>query len=253
MIYKHPVPQQIPLLRELWKTAFEDTEEYLDAFFGSAFLPERSLCAFDGEALAGMLFWFNVSCEGQKMAYLYAVATDPEYRGKGVCRTLMARTHELLQNWGYYGAMLVPVTDGLRRMYAAFGYADCTRIAETFCAAGSSPAGIHAIDTAEYARLRRGLLPEGGVVQEGENLAMLETQVQFYRGPDFLLAAQSTKEGALFGTELLGNAAAAPGILLALGYPQGTFRTPGDRKSYAMFRPLADGAVIPRYFGFSFD
>lgn len=253
MIFKSPGQEQIPLLRCLWKQAFGDTEEYLDAFFGTAFLPERSLCAFDGEVLTGMLFWFDVSCEERKMAYLYAVATAPEYRGRGVCRQLMTRTQELLRARGYAGAMLVPVTDALRQMYASFGYSDCTGISETFCAAGTVPAPLHRIDTAEYARLRRQLLPAGGVVQEKENLALLETQVKFYRGADFLLAARHMEEGALFGTELLGNAAAAPGILLALGCPRGTFRTPGNKIPYAMFLPLEEGAQAPRYFGFSFD
>ena len=99
MIFKSPGQEQIPLLRCLWKQAFGDTEEYLDAFFGTAFLPERSLCAFDGEVLTGMLFWFDVSCEERKMAYLYAVATAPEYRGRGVCRQLMTRTQELLRRF----------------------------------------------------------------------------------------------------------------------------------------------------------
>ena len=180
-------------------------------------------------------------------------ATDPEYRGKGVCRTLMARIHELLQNWGYYGAMLVPVTDGLRRMYAAFGYADCTRIAETFCAAGDSPVSLHRIQAEEYAKLRREYLPQGALLQEGESLRFLETQACFFRGSDFLLAARAAEEDSLFGYELLGSAAAAPGILKALGCAQGTFRTPGTKIPFAMFLPLEADAKPPSYFGFAFD
>lgn len=253
MIFKHPAPAEVPQLRRLWKTAFGDTDEYLDAFFRTAFSSERSFCAFSGDTLAAMLFWFDVSCDGQKLAYLYAVATAPEFRGRGICRTLVAGTHELLKKRGYDGALLVPVNDGLRKMYAGFGYEDAAGICETFCAAGNKPVPIHAIDTAEYALLRRQMLPAGSVVQEGENLALLETQVKFYKGADFLLAAQSTEEGALFAPELLGNLAAAPGILLSLGYPQGTFRTPGHKEPYAMFLPLKAEAVAPEYFGFSFD
>lgn len=253
MKFSHPAPEQLPLLRRLWKTAFGDTDSFLDAFFGTAFSPLRCRCAqTDGET-AGMLYWFDISCRGRKMAYIYAVATHPAHRGKGVCRALMADTHALLKEQGYAAALLVPVTENLRGMYASFGYVACTTVSETFCAAGSSPAPIHSIDREEYARLRRQWLPPGGVVQEGENLAFLETQVSFFKGMDFLLAAQPTDEGALFGTELLGNAAAAPGILLSLGYSQGTFRCPGSKKPFAMFLPLTDGAEIPGYFGFAFD
>lgn len=249
----YPAPEQLPLLRRLWKTAFGDTEEFLDAFFSTAFSPLRCRCAQAEGETAGMLFWFDVSLEQQKMAYIYAVATRPAHRGKGVCRALMADTHALLQSQGYAGALLVPVTEDLRSMYASFGYRDCTTVSETFCAAGNIPAPIHCIDREEYARLRRQLLPEGSVLQEGESLAFLETQATFYRGMDFLLAAQSTPEDALFGTELLGNPSAAPGILRSLGYPQGTFRSPGTKKPFAMFLPLKEDAPVPGYFGFAFD
>lgn len=253
MTCKHPSQSNIPELRTLWKRAFGDTEGFLDAFFQTAFSPERSLAAFFGEQLAGMLHWFDTELEGRKYAYIYAVATKPEFRGRGVCRELMVRTHGILKDRGYAGALLVPQTEDLRRMYAAFGYADCGSIREWFCAAGSKPVDIHVIDPSEYARLRRQLLPRGSVVQEGENLDFLQTQVCFYRGTDFLLAAQSTPEGALFGTELLGNTDVAPGILLSLGYAQGTFRSPGNQKQYAMFLPLTQDAPAPSYFGFSFD
>lgn len=253
MRFDHPTTAQLPQLWQLWKTAFGDTDAYLNAFFGTAFSPLRCRCASIPGETAGMLFWFDISCSGKKMAYLYAVATHPAHRGRGVCRALMEDTHALLKAQGYAGSLLVPVTETLRSMYASFGYRSCTCISEAFCAAGGKPVAIHRIDREEYARLRHQWLPEGGVVQEGENLAFLETQVSFYQGMDFLLAAQPTEEGALFGTELLGNAAAAPGILLSLGCPQGTFRTPGSKKAFAMFRPLAEDAPTPQYFGFAFD
>lgn len=253
MTFEHPAPERLPLLRQLWKTAFGDTDEFLDAFFRTGFSPERSRCAVENDSLAGMLYWFDVRCGGQKMAYIYAVATHPGHRGKGVCRGLMTDTQALLQHQGYAGVLLVPQSEGLRKMYASFGYSDCTSVSETFCAAGAAPVPVHSIDREEYARLRRHWLPEGGVVQEGENLTFLETQAAFYSGTDFLLAAQSTPEGALFGTELLGNGGEAPGILRALGYSQGTFRTPGEKVPFAMFLPLIQDAQQPSYFGLAFD
>ena len=229
MTFEYPVPEQVSLLKQLWQITFGDTEEFLAAFFAAAYAPLRCRIAREKDETLGMLYWFDVTCREQKMAYLYAVATHPDHRGKGVCRRLMADTHTLLKNSGYEGALLVPQTDQLREMYAAFGYRNCTTVAETFCAAGSAPTQLHRIDRDEYARLRRQFLPEGSVIQEGENLRFLETQSQFYRGADFLLAAQRVDGDTLFGTELLGSADAAPAILKSLGYSQGTFRTPGDK------------------------
>lgn len=253
MTINHPTPDQLPILRQLWKTAFGDTDLFLDNFFQTAFSPLRCLCALSEGETAGVLYWFDVSVDNRKMAYLYAVATHPNHRGKGVCRGLMTAAHALLKAQGYAGALLVPQTDALREMYAGFGYRSCTTVSETFCAAGDSPVPLHQIDVAEYARLRREWLPECSVIQEGENLRFLGTQAQFYRGNDFLLAAQETDEGTLFGTELLGNTAAAPGVLKALGFGQGTFRTPGDKKPFAMFLPLEKAGPVPAYFGFPFD
>lgn len=253
MTFEYPAPEQLPVLKRLWADAFGDTEEFISAFFSSAFSPLRCRVAREHDSTAGMLYWFDVTCGNQKMAYLYAVATHPDHRGRGVCRRLMADTHTLLKQQGYWGALLVPQDGGLRSMYAAFGYRSCTTVSETFCAAGDLPAELHRIDREEYARLRRTFLPEGSVVQEGENLRFLESQARFYRGQDFLLAAQETQGEALFGTELLGSAAAAPAILKSLGYARGTFRTPGDKADFAMFLPLREDAAAPAYFGLSFD
>lgn len=253
MTFDYPTPDRMNLLRQLWKTAFSDTDEFLDRFFAACFSPLRCRCALEEGRTVAALYWFDVVCRGKKLAYFYAVATHPDFRGRGVCRSLMADTHTLLAEQGYDGALLVPQSEGLRKMYASFGYRDCTTVSETFCAAGEAPVSIHTVNREEYARLRREYLPADGVVQEGENLAFLETFARFYSGPGFLLAAQDDGEGNLFGAELLGNGAAAPGILRALGYAQGTFRTPGEKMPFALFLPFGPDAVAPGYFGLAFD
>ena len=253
MIFEYPLPEQLPVLKQLWQEAFADSEQYIHHFFSRAFSPLRCRIARENEETVGMLYWFDVTCRGQKMAYLYAVATRSSYRGMGVCRRLMEDTHALLKEHGYTGVLLVPQTPALREMYTSFGYHNCTRVSETFCAADSATTALHQIDGEEYLRLRREYLPEGGVVQEGENLHFLETQARFYRGVDFLLAAQETEGESLFGAELLGNGTAAPRILKTLGYGQGTFRMPGEKQDFAMFLPLEEQAAAPGYFGLAFD
>jgi hypothetical protein len=137
-------------------------------------------------------------------------------------------------------------------MYRKMGYETCTSIAEISCTAGDSPVRIRNVGTQEYAVLRRKLLPEHGVLQEGNNLTFLTAQTQLFAGEDFLLAAW-LEEDTLHGTELLGNPAAAPSILRALGCEKGIFQIPGKDKPYAMIHMLQNEAVIPKHFGFSFD
>lgn len=245
MNIEHPTSTQIPQLRALWKEAFGDSDSFLDTFFGTAFAPERCLCVTVNGEIAAAAYWF--SC-GQ-YAYIYAVATAKRHRGKGLCHALMAKIHALLQRQGYDGCIVVPGEESLRRFYAGMGYADFGGMEEFSCAAGA-PLPIHKVGAEEFATLRRQYLPDGGVVQEGENLAFLSRWAEFYAGADFLLTA--TREGeTLRGLELLGNRAVAPGILSALDATCGTFCTPGHTP-FAMYKSLVVKNP-PTYFGFAFD
>lgn len=248
----YPRPEQIPQLRSLWKAAFGDGDEFLDPFFEIAYAPGRCRCVTVNGKLAAALYWFETTCEGQRFAYVYAVATDPDFRGRGLCAALMADTARLLQEQGYDGILLYPASDGLARMYGKMGYERCTTVSEFTCEAAVEALPLRRIDKKEYAQLRRLLLPRGGVVQEGPMLAFLATQASFYAGEDFVAAVSEGDEG-LHCHELLGNLSAAPGILRALGQKSGFFRTCGGEKLFAMARSLRKNCRKPAYFGLPLD
>ena len=242
----HPTLQQVPLLRELWKEAFGDSDDFLDLFFESGFAPGRCLCAMDGDALAAAAYWFPCG----ECAYIYAVATAKSHRGRGICHGLMSAIHALLTQQGYAGAIVVPGEESLRGFYGGMGYENFGGIRQWRCGAADRPEPLRQLSADEFAALRRGSLPEGGVVQEGVNLAYLSRLVNFYAGNGFLLAA--VMEGTtLYAPELLGNTAAAEGITAAFGAKEGRFRSPGEIP-FAMYKVLA-GEKIPTYFGFAFD
>lgn len=247
----YPEPGQLTQLRELWKEAFGDDEGFLDLFFYRIFSSDRCRCISENGRITAALYWLDCRCDGKPMAYLYAVATGKNHRGKGKCAALMADTHTLLRSLGYAGCILVPGEPWLFRMYGKMGYGICSGIGETHCKASEDPIPFRPIDSAEYARLRREMLPPGGVVQEGENLLFLENLAKFYAGEGFLLCA-SIEKGRLVVPELLGNITVAPNILAALGAREGTFRFPGDNRSFAMYHPLSD-TPAPKYFGLAFD
>ena len=252
MLVDHPSARHIPQLRQLWKTAFGDTDAFLDSFFRTAFSCDRCRCILEADAVAAVLYWFDCTTGGQKTAYIYAVATHPDFRNRGLCRKLMADTHALLKDRGYASAVLVPQKESLRAMYAEMGYRDCGGLDVLQCTAAEAPASLRAIGAEEFAELRRQLLPEKGVVQEGENLTFLAEQLQFYAGDGFLLAAYA-ENGTLHGVELLGSYPDLSGIVTALACDGGHFRTPGNTIPFAMFHPLTEQAAIPAYFGFAFD
>lgn len=238
-------------LKDLWSLAFGDTPEMIDLFFSTAYAPRRCRFLMEGETAAAALYWLDAEYRGQKFAYIYGVATHPGYRGRGLCRKLMEKTHREFAELGYAGAVLMPAEAGLRAMYAKMGYRECSTIEEFSCRPGAA-VDIRAIGAEEYTRLRREFLPEGGLIQEGENITYLRTYAALYAGDDFLLAAVHEKD-RLFGLELLGNKNAAPGILKAMGYETGTFRTLGDGTPFAMGIPLREDAEMPNYLGLAFD
>ena len=137
-------------------------------------------------------------------------------------------------------------------MYEKMGYRAATTVSKIAVQQGSVPARLTQINGAEFAKLRKQLLPTGGVVQEGAALLYLQTYCKFYKGADFLLVA-SEENGALRGQELLGNTDAAPGILRTLGYETGTFRTLGNDRNFAMFLPLTANCPTPGYFALALD
>lgn len=247
-----PVPQQGMALARLWQEAFDDSTEFIEGFFCTGFSPSRCRCLSVNNEIAAALYWLDVTCDGQRFAYLYAVATAKAHRGKGLCKQLMEDTHAHLKLRGYDGILLVPQTEALRQMYAKMGYHNCTTIREFSCDAAAEPVALQRIDRDEYAEARISFLPQGGAVQDEESIAYLEMMAFFYRGDGFLLAAR--KEGSrLYCPELLGNDSAAPGILAALNCAGGTFRTPGGDTPFAMFLPLEPDAKAPSYLGFAFD
>lgn len=251
MTFEYPAQTMIPALRELWKDAFGDADDFLDDFFRTGFSPDRCRCVIQNGRPAAVLYWFECGLEGEKLAYLYAVATARAFRGRGLCHALMADTHTLLERQGFRGTVLVPGASSLAAFYGTMGYRYATSIRELFCTAEGEPVELRSVDPAEYAQLRRKLLPEGTVLQEGPALDFLHTQARLYAGTHLLLAAR--REGdTLFGLELLGDPALAPRLLGALGCAQGRFRLPGEGRDFAMFRPM-NGGKTPKYLGFAFD
>ncbi len=244
MNFDHPTPTMIPQLRQLWKEAFGDTDNFLDQFYGKAFSPDRCLCATTDGEVAAMAYWFH--CE--EYAYIYAVATAKQYRGQGISHALMGRIHEILTDRGYAGCLLVPGEESLRQFYRGMGYENCGGV-EEFDAEAGEAIPLRKLDVQEYAALRRKYLPKGGVTQAGVNLDFLSCWASFYEGENILIAAV-WEDGKLLVLELLGDRNAASGITAAMGAQIASFRTPGDTP-FAMHRPL-NANKPPKYFGFCF-
>jgi len=247
-----PTPDQGMQMAALWQEAFGDSLEFIEGFFVTAHSPSRCRCITEEGRVVAALYWLDTSYQGQRFAYLYAIAVAKSHRGRGLCRKLIEDTHAHLALRGYDGCLLYPATDALRQLYRKYGYETRTTVSRFTCTAGTDPVPLQRIDRDTYAALRRTYLPENAVIQEEENVAYLEMMAFFYAGEDFLLAA-STEAGKLTSPEYLGPREKAPQILAALNCTEGTFQTPGEDLPFAMFLKLRPEAKAPGYFGLAFS
>ncbi len=254
----HPLPSQICELRKLWKDTFGDSDAFLDLFEETAFSPKRCRCVVINDKVVAALYWFDCEFQENTIAYIYAVATEKEFRGQGICHALMKDTHKHLKENGYVGAILSPANDHLFDFYEKMGYKTCAHTSElvfkedSLYAFDKKDISLRKITKEEFAKLRRDFLPKDAVLQEKENLAFLEKQADFFTGNKFLLTAQK-KESHLQGIEFLGDTSLIPSILKYLGCTSGHFRTTGNEKPFGMYLSFKDIGSIPSYIGFIFD
>lgn len=97
----------IPALRALWQLVFGDTDEFLDVFFELLFPDCRTaVIEEDGRIVAAA---YAIALEN--IRYIYAVATHPDFRGKGYGEAVTCAAA------GGEPACLYPASEGLRGWY----------------------------------------------------------------------------------------------------------------------------------------
>ena len=236
----------IDRLCRLWKQAFGDTDEFLEDFFCVAFSEDRCATLEKDGNLAAMLYWCDCAWENKKIAYIYAVATDEAYRNQGLCRSLMQKTHHRLQSLGYAGAVLVPGSRGLFKLYEKLGYEPFCSMLTVTLDAGEETVDLATLSHDEYSKRRLPLLPHGSVVQDDLTFDFLATFCNFYTAADCLFCG-GMEEDIFYFQEFLGDPERVPAILHALGAKKGVLRIPGDTP-FAMYRPLNGGEDFPAHF-----
>ena len=252
MIIKSPESKDIPILRQLWKNAFGDTDAFLDKFFKTGFSFDRCrILTVDGVLAAG-LYWFDCLWNGKKVAFLYAVATDKAYRSKGLCRALMEDTHRHLMQSGYHGAALVPGNESLFSLYEKFGYRPFCPMETKKVPKGATAVFLQEIDADTYRALRKNFLPEDSLLQEGATLDFLAAFAKFYKGETCLFSAYEENCNLhiceYFGQEnLLGNIAKAKNAEFAIA------RIPDGEKLSAMYLDFEGDSLLPTYLGITLN
>ena len=245
-------PADRPALTELWNTCFGDDPTEIKAFFDRLW-PEIQI--FVTEDVAAMATALPVRWQSKRAAYLYAVGTDPEQRGQGLCRRLLSEAEDWLREQGFSYALLSPAGTSLFPFYEALGYAVsfyCRRCTFLGMATGTA---VRFVNPEEYAAARAKYAPEGGVEYP---VSLLELQSGI--GPlvevaGLGCAALEQTMGGYTARELLSPdpQAAAAAICSRLSLHGLPSRLPGGDTPFAMAKSLDGSPLAPSYLGLAFE
>jgi len=135
MNYRPSLPSDTPVLTKLWKEVFGDTEDYIHRFLVHFGIDAGYVCETDCKIVA-MAFAlptvlnFPLNSPPLKgigdglntLKYIYACATHPEYRGKGIMGNLLAIIYEEACKENAAGIFLQAARPSLINYYKRLGF-----------------------------------------------------------------------------------------------------------------------------------
>ena len=129
------VPEDIPALRELWQLAFGASGPYVDNFFNVYYRPERMLVLEEDGLVRAMTAWFDTTfvvpgAGAFRAVYLYAVATHPDCRSRGLSGRLLAWADDWFREQGIPAVITVPAQPSLHNFFGANGFRECFTLFE---------------------------------------------------------------------------------------------------------------------------
>ena len=111
-------------MRAMWHDIFGDEIAEIDSFLvrHTDALP---VIHKEADKVVSMLFVVPLQMWEQRVAYIYAVATLPEYRGRGIASELLSEALRYISESGNFDcAALIPSSTESKRLYERLGFED---------------------------------------------------------------------------------------------------------------------------------
>ena len=275
-------PADVPALRDLWVLAFGDGGDYLDNFFQVYYRPERMLVLEEDGLIRAMTAWFDtaflVPSQGEyRAAYLYAVATHPSCRGKGLAGELLAWADDHFRDLGIPAVTTVPAQPSLHKFFGANGFRECFVLEEAERVFDTVPAEeiLRSVSPGEYGAVREALLSHLPHIAYPEDALAYQAGCcrlsggGLYRGDTpagpVCLCAEGAGDGLMIVKECLGRPEARelalPDLARVAPARRWRVRTPlerGESWRFAMLKWLGKEGVSwdwasTAYLGLAFD
>lgn len=113
-------------VRSMWKTCFEDTEEYMDLYFSRQYKDENTLIYWvENKAVACLQmlpYTIRFYEEAIPFYYLAGLCTLPEYRNKGYMGQLIHEAIKVMEERKIPLSILVPAEEWLFGYYKKYGF-----------------------------------------------------------------------------------------------------------------------------------
>ena len=219
------VREDVPVLRHLWQTVFGDTDEYIDNFFQTCYTPERGIVTEEDGEIRSMVLWFDMPLvipgnEPVHAPYLYALATDPNHRGKGIAGKMLADADELLRGLGYSLVTTVPAEPTLHLFFGTNGFHECFVHAEYPMTPAPAPyelpgVSLEKVTPGEYTRVREELLADTPrIIYDADTMAYQQGACDLSGGCLYVgktpagpvcLCVERTNDNRMMAKELLGG------------------------------------------------
>ena len=146
----HLTPEQREM-RAMWHDIFGDEVAEIDSFLirHSDAIP---LIHKENGDVVSMLFVVPLRMWEQRVAYIYAVATKPEYRGRGIASKLLNEALQYIESSNEFDlAALIPSSTESKRLYERLGFEDVQKPmlfpANDYLGTGSVPHDLAMIKT----------------------------------------------------------------------------------------------------------
>ena len=158
----------IPAMKALWKKTFNDSDEYLEAFFRH--LPDTGtgVVALKDGVLAGAAY--ALTCQALKgcgadepvIGYVYAVAVEESLRGQGIGTALVEKVIEEAKKRAASVICTLPASEELYSFYERFGLTHSI-FRKSIEVPAEDREMTMPLNSTEYMLFRRSMLPEKAV------------------------------------------------------------------------------------------
>ena len=186
-------------LQELWTACFDGPPGYADFYYSRRFVPEDTLVwREEGGRPVSMMTLMRVRQGGQDGAYVYAVATLPAFRGRGLMTRLDQWAQEVIRQRGWSFSVLVPAEPALFPMYEKLGYRSCFPVWTKLVAAGGrKTVDFSSCPFEEFRELRKRFLYRipGAVLHPEEELRYIYDELHGFSGE---ILRYEEKDGACY-------------------------------------------------------